>query len=68
MNDALRKRPDGVHEESLGENWRAEYREAADTGLWTAAIFRHDVGEWTEHGFDSLEEARQAARGHYDGL
>lgn len=68
MNDALRKRPDGVHEERLEENWRAEYSEAPETGLWTATIYRRDVSEWHGHGFASLDDARQAAREYYDAL
>jgi hypothetical protein len=68
MNDFLQKRLDGVYEESLGGSSRAEYSEAADTGLWIAVIYRHDVSEWHSHGYATLDEARQAAREHYDHL
>jgi hypothetical protein len=68
MNHTLRKRLDGVHEESLDGSWRAEYSEAPDTGLWTAAIYRHDVSEWRNHGYGSLADARQAVREYYDRL
>jgi hypothetical protein len=68
MNDTLRKRRDGVYEEAFDRDWRADYSEAADTGLWTAVIHRHGVSEWQSHGFASLDDARQAAREHYDGL
>jgi hypothetical protein len=68
MNNSLRKRLDGVYEEPLTGSWRAEYTEGADTGLWNAAIYKHDVSEWRSHGYASLEDAREAVRGYYDNL
>jgi hypothetical protein len=66
MVDDLRKRRDGTYEETFGDGWRAEYSEAPDTGLWVAAIYRRDAGEWQSPGHASLDEARLAAREHYD--
>lgn len=68
MNETLRKRLDGVYEEKLGGSWLAEYSEAADTGLWTAAVYKHAVSEWHGHGYASLEGARRAVREYYDAL
>lgn len=68
MDDTVRRRRDGIYEETLGEQWRGEYSESPDTGLWVATIYRHDTSEWRKHGFASLEDARQAAREYYDAL
>ena len=62
----LVKRPDGKHEEELGENWVAEYTENPRTGLWEVDIMKHDVPEWHSTDYESLEDARQAARDHYE--
>jgi hypothetical protein len=68
MNNTLERRLDGIYEEFLAGTWRAEYVEAADTGLWSATVYKHDVSEWHRHGYASLDEARQAVREYYDSL
>jgi hypothetical protein len=68
VNPSITKRLDGKYQEILGETWLAEYLENSDTGLWEVEIFRHDVPEWRETGYDSLEEASQAAHDYYDRI
>ncbi len=65
-NSDVTKRIDGKFEEDLGNNWIAEYFEAHETGLWRVELFVHDVPEWVSDGYLSLEEARQAARNHFN--
>ncbi len=59
------ERPDGLYEEFLSDMWYAEYAEDPDTGLWRVTLFKHDVPEWREGDFDSLEEAVAATRNYY---
>ena len=66
MTKPLVKRPDGKHEEVLGEFWVAEYAENPDTGLWEVDVMKHDVPEWRSINYDSLEDARQAAHEYYE--
>ena len=66
MNDDVVKRPDGKYEETLGSTWTAEYAEDPETGLWTAQVFKHDVPEWRQSGYATLEECRLGARGFYE--
>lgn len=62
------KRPDGLYEEVLSDIWSAEYSEEADSGLWQVTLFKHDVPEWREGEFDSLDDAVAAARNYYDEI
>lgn len=64
-DSSLKKRPDGVYEESFNEDWYAEYSEDPQTGLWRVDIFKHDVPEWRNLDFESLEEAVEAAKEYY---
>ena len=66
MADVVVERADGKFEESLGGTWTAEYAEDPETGLWVAEVFKHDVPEWRESGYATLEECRQGARDFYD--
>lgn len=59
------QREDGVYEETLNESWYAEYSEDDESGLWRADLYKRDVPEWREDGFESLEEAVLAARDYY---
>lgn len=65
-NSDLTKRIDGKYQEDLGNSWIAEYFEAPGTGLWRVELFVHDVPEWVSDGYLSLDEARQAARNHFN--
>lgn len=58
----VEERPDGVFEEVFDDNWYAEYIFDSDSGLWRVNVFRRDVAEWRDSGFDSLEDAQVAAR------
>ena len=62
----LTKRIDGKYEEHLGNSWTAEYFESSSSGLWRVELFVHDVPEWVSDGYLSLDEARQAARNHFN--
>ena len=64
--DPLVKRLDGKYEERLSESWLVEYSENSETGLWEVEVFKNDVPEWHSLDFDSLEEAREAAREFYN--
>ena len=66
MPESLVKRPDGKYEESLGEIWIAEYAENPETGLWEVDVLKHDLPEWRNIGYASVEDARQAAHDYYD--
>ena len=66
MPNDLVERTDGKYEEMLGETWVAEYAEDTETGLWQVQISKHDVIEWHEPGFATLEDARRAAADYYD--
>jgi hypothetical protein len=66
MTGSFVKRPDGKYEESLGEIWVAEYAENYETGLWEVEVLKHDVPEWHDIGYASLEDAQQAAHEYYD--
>lgn len=65
-NNSLDKRLDGKYEERLSESWLVEYSENPDTGLWEVEVFKNDVPEWHSLDYDSLEEARAAARDFYN--
>jgi hypothetical protein len=66
MADEVVRRPDGVYEEKLSGIWTAEYAEDPGTGLWTVQLFKHDVPEWRETGYATLEECRRGAQEFYD--
>lgn len=66
--DGLIKRPDGVYEESFSDDWYAEYAEDSDSGLWLVKVFKDDMPEWRNIDFETLDEAREAARNYYDQL
>lgn len=68
MNDNLRKRLDGTYEETLHEDWKAEYFEAADTGLWSVQLYKHDVNTWRGDGYESFEDAQQAVHEYYNQM
>ncbi len=68
MNDTPARRKDGKYEEKLGETWVAEYAEDPVTGLWQVEIFKHDVPEWRDIGYTTLEEASQSAKDYYNQL
>lgn len=48
------------------ENWTGQFYTDTQTGLWSAAVFKHDVPEWRRQGMVSLVEARQLARAYVD--
>ena len=62
---SITQREDGVYEETFSDAWYAEYFEDPGSGLWRANLFKHDVAEWREDDFESLEEAAAAARDYY---
>jgi hypothetical protein len=64
--ETIVKRKDGKYEEILGEAWTAEYYEDPETGLWQVEIFKHDVAEWHNTNYESLEVARVAAHDFYN--
>lgn len=66
MVDELVQRLAGTYDETLGGVWTAKYAEDPDTGLWTVEIFRHDVPEWKETGYATLEDCREGAREFYN--
>lgn len=68
MANPVVKRPDGKYEEILSGTWTAEYAEDPETGLWVTEVFKHDVPEWRETGYATLEECRRAAREFYDQM
>ncbi len=68
MNDGPVRRTDGKYEERLSDLWVVEYAEDPATGLWQLDIFKHDVPEWRDIGYPSLEEARRAAKEYYSQL
>jgi len=65
---SITKRPDGVYEETLSDNWYAEYKEDEEYGLWTVDLYKHDVPEWHDVDFESLEEAARAAHDYYNNV
>ena len=66
MAGEIVKRTDGKYEETLSGTWTAEYSEDPETGLWVVAVFKHDVLEWRETGYATLEECRRGAYEFYD--
>ena len=65
---SLQKNSDGIYEERFSDKWYAEYSEMADSGMWRADVFKHDVPQWHGIDYESLEEARHAAQEYYDQL
>ena len=66
VNGRPLKRQDGKYEERFSDTWLAVYSEEPANGLWQVEVFRHDLPEWMDTDYDSLEEAQQAARDYYD--
>ncbi len=64
--DSVTRTPFGIVEEVFNDEWRAEYSEDADTGLWRADIYDNDVAVWSGIELDSLADARMSARNFYE--
>lgn len=64
----LIEQANGVFREMLNGSWYVEYSADPDTGLWQANVFKHDVAEWKNMDFESLEDARQAVEEFYTGV
>lgn len=67
MDREIVRRPDGVYEERFDALWIAEYAEDPENGLWTVEVFKHDVPEWREEGYSTLNDCRRDALAYYDG-
>lgn len=66
MNGQVLQRPDGVCEERFDAVWTAEYAEDPENGLWGVEVFKHDVPEWREVGYSTLDDCRRAAAAYYE--
>ena len=64
-DDATRT-PFGIVDEVFNDEWRAEYSEDPDTGLWRVDVYDNDVAVWSEIELDSLADARTSARSFYE--
>src|SRR5687767_6264458 len=60
--DHITRTPVGIVDEQFNDEWRAEYSEDPETGLWRVDIYDNDVGVWSELELDSLADARASAR------
>lgn len=66
MPDDITRTPVGIVDEQFNDDWRAEYSEDADSGLWRADVYNNDVAVWSEIELDSLTDARASARNFYE--
>jgi hypothetical protein len=57
---------DGEFQEKLSKDWTAEYSEDKLSGLWQVTVSKHDVVEWQDDDYASLQDAVQAAREYYN--
>jgi hypothetical protein len=64
--DDVTRTPFGVVDEVFNDEWRAEYSEYPDTGLWRADVYDNDVAVWSAIELDSLADARTSARNFYE--
>jgi hypothetical protein len=64
--DEITRTPVGIVDEQFNDEWRAEYSEDPETGLWRVDIYDNDVGVWSEIELDSLADARASARNFYE--
>lgn len=58
--------PLGMVDEVFNDDWRAEYSEDPDTGLWRVDVYDNDVAVWSEIELDTLADARTSARSFYE--
>jgi hypothetical protein len=65
LEDATRT-PIGIIDEKFNDDWRAEYCEDPNSGLWRVDIYDSDVAVWSEIELDSLADARISARNFYE--
>lgn len=66
MPDDATRTPSGIVDEKFNDDWRAEYSEDPDSGLWRVDVYDNDVAVWSEIELDSLADARTSARNFYE--